>query len=83
MTFEQHLYVETLAKQFHVNKTSMTPMAVKVKPLSDGQKPPKKRRKCALFRTGRHCGAWTIILEAINDGVTISLEAKEPGQHVR
>ena len=45
LTFDQHIYAETVAKRFNVTKTSMIPMATGVKPLSkeDGPKnPPKK-----------------------------------------
>ena len=45
LTFDQHIYAETVAKRFHVTKTSTIPTATGVKPLSkkDGCKTPKER----------------------------------------
>ena len=47
LTFDQHIYTETVAKRFNVTKTSMIPMATGVKPLSkeDGPKSPKVREE--------------------------------------
>ncbi|CAN0335182.1 unnamed protein product, partial [Ascophyllum nodosum] len=47
LTFDQHIYAETVAKRLNVTKTSMIPMATGVKPLSkeDGPKNPKEREE--------------------------------------
>ena len=47
LTFDQHIYAETVAKQFNVTKTSMTPMAIGVRPLSkeNGPRNPKEREE--------------------------------------
>ena len=47
ITFDQHIYAETVAKRFNVTNTSMIPMATGVKPLSkeDGPKNPKRREE--------------------------------------
>ena len=58
LTFDQHIYVETVAKRFNVTKTSMIPMATGVKPLSkeDGPKKLEKGKKCVASHTGRQWG---------------------------
>ncbi|CAM9520770.1 unnamed protein product, partial [Ascophyllum nodosum] len=47
LTFDQHIYAETVAKRFNVTKISMIRMATGVKPLSkeEGPKNPKEREE--------------------------------------
>ena len=48
LTFDQHIYAETVAKQLNVTKTSMIPMAIEVRPLSkenNGPRNPKEREE--------------------------------------
>ena len=45
LTFDQHLYAETVANRFYVTKTSMIPMAAGVKPLSKGDGPKTAKEK--------------------------------------
>ena len=47
LTFDQHVYAETVAKRFNVTKISMIPMATGVDPLSkeDSPKNPKEREE--------------------------------------
>ena len=46
LTFDQHIYAETVSKRFNVTETGMIPMATGMKPLSkeDGPKNPKERK---------------------------------------
>ena len=54
LTFDQHIYAETVARPLNVTKTSMIPMATLVKPLSreGDSKTPKKGKKCSASHTG-------------------------------
>ena len=46
LTFDQHIYAETMSKRFNMTETGMIPMATWMKPLSkeDGPKNPKERK---------------------------------------
>ena len=54
LTFDQHIYVESVAKRLNDTKTSMIPKATGVKPLSteDGPRNPKEREQmgCIPYR---------------------------------
>ena len=58
MTFDQHIYTETVAKPLNVTKTSMILMATGLKPLSKEvcSKAPQMGKKCAASHTGRSGG---------------------------
>ena len=66
LTFDQHIYAETVAKGFNVTKTSMIPMATGVKPLSkeDGPKNPKEREEMRRIPYREAVGArmWAAIM---------------------
>ena len=58
LTFDQHIYTETVAKPLNVTKTSMILMATGLKPLSKkgGSKAPKEREEMRRIPCRRQWG---------------------------
>ena len=59
LTFDRHIYAETVAKRLNVTKTSIVPMATGAKPLSkeDGPKNPKEREEMRRIPYRKAVGA--------------------------